>query len=204
MNTNTLNLIMPLLGVLIGSLLTGTGSVIKGRLERKRLIARALSELLEIRHQMIALDRVLTLLASQLQIPAEAMPVVRKLVSSIVPMDTEVHQRYEEIVTLLSGEDPLLGFHLRARCSIVAFTDSMRTIGIENDLEPDFIEKIGNELSSLIIPELNKVILFVGKKHSIITWWKLKDILSKSNELPPNILNFMSKVSSLAQVNSEF
>jgi len=151
---------------------------------------------------MIALDRVLTLLAGQLQIPAEAMPVVRKLVSSIVPIDSGVHQRYEEVVTILSGEDPLLGFYLRARCSILTFTDSMRTIGIENGLEPEFIEKVGTELSSLIIPELNKVILLVGREHSIITWWKLKGILSRSNELPSNILNFMNTVSSIAQVKS--
>lgn len=193
---------MPLLGVLIGSILTGTGSVIKWRLERKRLIARALSELLEIRHQMIGLDRVLTLLASQLQIPAEVMPMVRNLVSSIVPMDSGVHQRYEEVVTLLSSEDPLLSFHLRARCSILTFIESIRTSGIEHGVEPEFIEKIGNELSSLIIPELNKVILLVGRKHSFITWWKLKRILNKSDELPPNVLNFMEMMSSLVSVSS--
>lgn len=202
MDTNTLNLIMPLLGVLIGSILTGTGSVIRGRLERKRLIARALTELLEIRHQMISLDRVLTLLASQLQIPPEAMPVVRSLVSSIVPIDSEVHQRYEEVVTLLSGEDPLLGFHLRARCSILTFTESMRTSGIEHGVEPAVIEKIGNELSSLIIPELNKVVLLVGRKHSIITWWKLRKILNKSDEIPSNVLNFMETMSSIGRVSS--
>jgi hypothetical protein len=202
MDTNTLNLIMPLLGVLIGSILTGTGSLIRGRLERKRLIARALSELLEIRHQMIGLDRVLTLLASQLKIPPEALPIVRSLVSSIVPIDSKVHQRYEEVVTVLSGEDPLLGFHLRARCSILTFTESMRSSGIEHGVEPAVIEKIGNELSSLIIPELNKVILLVGRKHSIITWWKLNRILNKSDEIPSNIMSFMNTVSSIAQVRS--
>lgn len=200
MDTNTLNLIMPLVGVLIGSILAGAGSVIRSRLERKRLIARALSELLEIRHQMIALDRVITLLASQLQIPAEAMPVIRGLISSIAPMDSGVHQRYEEVVTLLSGEDPLLGFHLRARCSILTFIESIRTSGIEHGVEPEFIEKIGSEVSSLIIPELNKVILLVGRKHSFITWWKLKGILNKSEEIPSNILSFMETMRSLAQV----
>jgi len=202
MNTNMLNLIMPLLGVLIGSILTGTGSVIRTRLERKRLIARALSELLEIRHQMMVFDRVLNILASQFQIPAEAMPAVRSLVSSTVPLDSKIQQRYEDVVTVLSGEDPLLGFYLRARCGILTFTESMRTVGIDNGLEPEFIEKIGNELSSLIIPELNKVILLVGRKHSIITWWKLKGFLSESDELPPNLLNFMNTVHSLAQAEA--
>ena len=202
MNTDNLNLVMPLLGVLIGAILTGTGSMIRDRLERKRLIGRALSELLEIRHQMVALDRVLTLMARQLEIPPEAMPIVRNLVRSIVPMDSEVHRRYEEVVTVLSGEDPLLGFYLRSRCGILTFTESMRTSGIEHGVEPETIEKIGSELSSLLIPELNKVVLLVGRKHSIITWWKVREILNKSNEIPSNIADFMDTVSSIVRVKS--
>ena len=79
------NYAVPLAGVLLGWVLNELSFAIRIRREDKRIMARALSELLELRHRAFAVKRAKELLLEQFPIPPEVQPVVTQVLETILP-----------------------------------------------------------------------------------------------------------------------
>lgn len=192
-----------LIGVLVGALLTGATAVLRARAEQRRLIAGALSDLLEVRHQIAGVELILAEARKQLQVPAEALPIIRGLFNFIWPIEPELHKRYETAVSLLGSVNPVLAFYLRSKTAVPHMLGSFRALATQGGINPAEIEALEQTLSSMVIPVLNEAALTLGRHHSVLTWWRVRRLIKNSSTLPPEVTAWLEKAQTIALPENE-
>lgn len=191
---NTIQVITPLIGVVIGAALTGIGSYLRERKEQKRAIARALADLLEVRHHVVGIEVILHELKNRIQIPEDAIPVLRTLLDKLIPVDEDVHKRYDEAVTLLAGIDPLLAFRMRSKNTLPNLVSAIRGIAAENGATSKQIELFESIILSATSPALDEAVLELAHNHSLLTGRKVKKLLESRNRIPRELEALINSV----------
>jgi hypothetical protein len=198
-STPTLNrmeaiqVLAPLLGVVIGSVLSGIGAHWRARQERKRIISLALADLLEVRHRLVALNVFVEKVRSLSGVPAEAMPGIRNLFDSLTPVDSGLDARYSQAISHLAGIDPMLAFSLRSKQALPALLTAMRTKAIAGGGDLGLYDSFESQLLRAAKPTLDKAVLELAKAHSLITARKVKRHVAKSEELTADAKHFLMK-----------
>lgn len=187
-----------LLGVIVGALLTGATVMLRARAERKRLLAVALSDLLEVRHHVTGIELLLAEAIKRFEVPAEVSLAIRNGISSVFPIEQELHKRYETAVNLLAGVDPILAFYLRSKTSAPQIFTSVRSLAEQNGIAAADTETFERTLSSMVIPGLNEAALTLGRRHSLLTWWRVRRLIKTSNTLPPEIAALIEEIQAMA------
>ncbi len=105
-----------LIAALFGWILSSLSQHLLVRRQRREAIKRALSDLLEIRHQLIASDAVFAKLREMIPIPPEAEAQFAPWIEQFVlPNADALSKRFDESVSLIASIDPILGFRLRSK-----------------------------------------------------------------------------------------
>lgn len=194
-------IIAPLIGVILGSAISGLGAYFRSRTERKRLIACALSDLLEIRHYFVSIDVILREIKSRTPISQEMAHSFRAQINSIIPMDSNIHKRYEEAVSLLAGIDPVLAFKMRSKNKILDILDVIRTYSASNGASPFQIEEFETVFRTATTPAMDKAVLELAALHSSRTSQEVKEIVASANGPQPKIASLLDNLTSMAQQN---
>lgn len=194
---DALPVIAPLVGVLLGSGLTALGAYLKERRERKRTIAIALAELLEIRHRLVAADIIFGQIRKRVEVPAEVMPALRNLFESFVLPNDGVDDRYNNAVSLLAGIDPLLAFSLRSKNILPKVFASLRNFAIGTGADLKEFESVESTLRLAVVPNLNEAAIDLARYHSWITKRRIQKLISQSAELPPEVSQLLDQLKSL-------
>jgi hypothetical protein len=194
---NILTIMAPLIGVILGSALTGVGALLRQRTERKRVVGVALADLLEIRHELMATERVLKHFRSRLAVPDEIIPDLSKLLESIAPKKDDLHKRYDESVSVVASFDPVLGFKLRSKNNIAGVLTKFRNIGVEGGMNPPVLNQYESMLRRAVLPTLDKAVVELGRHHSRRTAKSVKEMLSKGDEASPELTLFLDEVQTL-------
>ncbi len=195
---DSIQIISPLIGVVLGGFLTGIGAYMRARAERKRLIARALSDLLEIRHHIVGIDVVLREINRRVKVPEEAIPVLRTVIDTIMPIDEDVHKRYDEAVSLLAGLDPLLAFSMRSKNTVPRLLALMRELSATSGATPSQIEPLETMLRSAVTPALDSAVLELARHHSFMTNRRIKKLVAAAGQVPPELTAFLNDAANLA------
>ena len=193
-------LILPLLGVLVGALISGIANVLKARAERKKNIAIALSDLLEVRHHMVGVDVVLAETRRLFNFSAELSMHLQDVIEKLAPIDVKVHERYDAAVTLLAGIDPLLAFKLRSKNSLPQVLDSLKGIAESNGISLSAISQISDFVRTSLLPKLNEAVVELAGEHSWLTKRKVKRYIRLSTEAPPEIAALFEAFASLPEI----
>ena len=192
----SLSVIAPLIGVVLGSVITGIGAYVRARAERKRVIGRALSDLLEIRHQAVGIELVLREVRSRIAVPEEVIQSFRTHMNAVVPVDVEVHRRYDEAISLLSGVDPLLAFNLRSKNKVSHFMDTLRGVSASIGAAPTQIESVEAMLRLAIMPALDDAVLELANRHSLNTARRVKKLIA-TTALQPELSALLDNVANV-------
>lgn len=184
----------PLAGVLLGAVIASATSVLKARAERKRIIAKALSDLLEVRHHVVGIELILSHARDQLKIPRHVFPAIREAIGSIFALDPDIHERYDEAVNLLAGVDPLLAFYLRQKTVVHDLFGELRKVALDNGAPLEAMEVFEQRLSSMAVPKLNDAACTLARSHSVLTWWRVRRLIQISDEIPAEILEWFDTV----------
>lgn len=185
----------PLLGVVIGGLLTGVTAYLKTRRDRKRMLAVALADLLEVRHRLVGVDLAIKAIRDRVPIQAELMPAFRNLFDSLMPGDAELDERYNRAVTMLSSIDPFLAFSLRSKNSLSRFLGLVRNQALSSGADLALLEFVEAKLRTLATPGLNSAVIELACAHSFFTGRKVKKMIARSGNLPPEVAEFFEAVS---------
>ncbi len=196
-----LQIIAPLVGVILGSLISGMGVLWHARVERKRLIARALSDLLEIRHHVISTEITLRELKSRAAISDEDAIAFRTHMKSVVPIDENIHQRYDEAISLLSGIDPLLAFSMRSKNKVPIFLEAIHKLSTSLGIDPTQASKLESIFRLSITPALDEAILKLATLHSRKSRLKIRGIVTTSNDVLPEITKLLNQVVEASRKN---
>jgi transposase len=172
-----LQILAPLVGVVLGSMLSGVAWWLRAHAERRRILATALADLLEVRHHVAGIELVLSKL------------------KQTAPLESTVQQRYEDSVTLLAGIDPVLAFRLRSRSALPTMLSRLRHLAAGEGVSPSEIEALESSLLEAALPNLNQAALLLGRAHSRATARKVENAITAASTMPPEFDQLLSKLS---------
>ena len=194
----TLQVIAPLIGVVLGSAISGVGGQLRTRAERKKLIARALSDLLEIRHHVVGIALVLREVRSRTVVSEEEVQSFRIHMNSIAPLDADVHKRYDEAISLLSGVDPVLAFTMRSKNKVPQFLESVRSVSMSLGATPAQTSALESILQLAITPALDEAVLKLATLHSSGTKRQVKKMVATTSDVLPEITKLLDSVANMS------
>ena len=175
--------------VMIGFLLAQLNSFFAGRRERKRAVSCALSDLLEIKFQFLALEQIVEQVGNLVgKVPEHEKSQIRVAFDSMLPKWDELHSRYDQSVTTLAGLHPLLAFQLRAKDFIrptLMFLHSL--MGQDPQAAAFFGPILRTKLLAKIGPILDKSILALAVRKSLLCWFKTARLLKRQKRIPDEL-----------------
>jgi hypothetical protein len=198
----TLQVVAPLLGVVVGGMLTGITAYLRDRKERKRVIALALADLLEVRHRMVTFEILLKEISNIANVQQEQMPQIRQMLDSVVPQDPGLDDRYDAAVSLLAGMDPVLAFAMRSRNALPKMLALARALATEHAIDPGAFARIEVFLRTQMTPHLNSAVEQLARSHSIFTAHQVKRLIKKSESTPAAAAEFFEQFSRAAQLEA--
>jgi hypothetical protein len=175
--------VFPLLGVVVGAVMAGFGQLYKARLERKRVIAMALSDLLEVRHRVVSLNAVLKHLQKYGNLPPVSMPHFRNLLDHLVPLDDKLDARFDGAVTLLAGMDPVFAFDLRSKNLLPQSINKLRLVATTAGEDLAKFEAFESSLIETLTPKLDEAVLRVAKHHSGKSYREVQTVIAQKNNV---------------------
>lgn len=192
--------ISPLIGVVLGALISGVGVFLKSWIDKKRIIAVALADLLEVRHHIVSINTVINEVNRRVAIPPEAYPLILGLIEKMAPLDEKSHQRYDSAVSLLAEYDPVLAFRMRSKNTAPQLLETIRQVAATTEgITPNFKE-LEATLHSTFQPVLNEAVLELAKKHSLKTRFSVKRIIAKSEKIPEEAMQMLDHLQKACQL----
>ncbi len=194
-----IELLVPLLGVFLGALITGIGAAWKARAQRKRLIACALADLLEVRHHFLAFEVTVRELKRRFDMPAELAPVLRAFAQKMLPLEPDTHTRYSAAVSVLAGLDPVLAFKMRSKDKAPQLLGMLAEWSKSTGVAPAEVENLTSVLQELVIPSLDEAVVELASHHSWSTKRKVKRVVAKTAETPAELIALLEQVKSASE-----
>lgn len=189
--------VLPLIGVLVGASMTGIGQMYKARQERKRIVAMALNDLMEVRHRIVSLNLVFKHFQEQSDLPTESIPHLRNLMDHLLPLDEKLDSRFDEAVTLLAGIDPVLAYELRSKNQLPRFINKIRLIAANAGEDLAGFEQLERGLIEVVTPVLDEAVLHMAGYHSRHTRNEVKKILENSRDIASELVPLLSGLGKL-------
>ena len=146
--------------------------------------------MLEVRFQAIGFDCVINELKKQ-GTPDDIIPVIRTMVDMLSPSSEALDSEYIEAMKTVSKTAPLLAYEYRSRNTIPNYLRNLRKIASEQGMPLNEVENMESQLSSLIIPKLNELILHLAEMHSRKSAKSVREILERPIEMPKEFSNFI-------------
>lgn len=195
---DVLSVVGPLIGVVLGSALSGLGVYLKQRGERKRTIAIALADLLEIRHRLVAVDVVLSQMRAHVDLPQDVMPAIRNALESLLLPKDGLDDRYNNAISLLAGIDPVLAFSLRSKNTLPQVMASLRNLAIDSGAGLKEFESLEGTLRSAVTPNFNAAAIELARHHSWSTMRRVRRLVARSGDIPPAVSQLFGQLKTLA------
>jgi hypothetical protein len=189
-----------LIGLVVGFLLNELSSVIRSSHEDRRTIGKALAELMEVRHHLKTMPLAIGSLKASLPGPITPYDefMLRKAIWFFLPNTEGLQKRYEDAVTAVAGEFPILAFDLRSKDAIGPLMGRLRGTLPIDPKDAQLWLKIEDELVHLSIPKLDELILELSKLHRRKTTKQVEAILEKPFEKPKELVKFFADNFALA------
>lgn len=178
------------------------GQQFKVRREDRKALARALAELMEAHAQASKFSEVIATFRERLGPLPPAFPhVFYLMMERLLGSSEDTKKRYDEAVTLVASVEPILGFRLRSSDSYPKIVSKLRMLALQDsqtslafqDLEPLVDRKTRETLKELILE--------VAMKHGYVTWFRVRRMLNKPREIPPEMESLLQKISEMSKQN---
>jgi hypothetical protein len=176
---------LPLAGVAVGWGLNQCGQWFVFRRDERKAIGRALADLLEVRHRLLAIPKVVEAMSAKLGMPADAQTPLKVVFGALFPSDEGLAKRYEESVSLVAATNPVLGFRLRSQDVVGPFLHQLRALALRDG--PQSVALLGtmeNHMLSHLAPHLERLIRELAKRHGWRTWWETNRRLKQPFDAP--------------------
>lgn len=189
-----IDIFIPIVALIIGWLLNESSRTIQSRKINKEAISCAIADLLEIRHVINGASLLFEEMHCRFSLSEQDMAQIKVLIGSMLPKQEALHQRYEESVTQLAKNNPLLAFELRSRNMILPYLESLEQLA-GGDMEAlILLKQIDSKLRTIIVPELERVIKSLALKFSILTYFNISIRFRKPQHIPEELENLLNEL----------
>jgi hypothetical protein len=163
--------------------------------EAREPFGRALTDLLEIRHELRGLGAILAEFKRRVSISESDERVARTLLESIVPQVEGLEARFNEAVTSIASVDPVLAFRLRRKDQFRTLLGKARALAKLSADGKDLPLWLEDRLTAAFMEGLEELIIDVARAHGLRTWWRVRKRIAQGDELPKEIDELFSSVS---------
>lgn len=177
-------LLLSLGSVVIGWLLSELGHYRRGRSAAKAAVGRALSELLEIRHYLRAINLVFREIRERLPLPPSEVLRGMVWIQHLMPADPKLPERFTAAVTEIAATHPLLAFELRSKDEIPSYLLKLRSLQVPESGDSPIQLAVDEVISRSLIDTLEKSIRELAFSHSFYTWWRIRKHLRAELTVP--------------------
>ena len=184
-----------MIGVVVGALLgwffSQLGQWFVVRREERKAVARVLSDLLEIRHRLLAIPKTVETMAEKLSLPpGDAVAMTMKVVlSRFLPPHEELAKRYQESVSLVAASNPILGFQLRSKDVASPLLEYLRELAVaDGPSSAVLFSKLEKGLLPHINSDLELLIMQMARTHGWRTWFRTRRVLKYPLDLPESLM----------------
>ncbi len=186
-----ISVLVPIASLIAGWFLNEMAKKTQMSREQRALVGRALSNLLELHHQIRAVEYTIQLLMSRFELTTETEATMRQLLQRIIPQGDKYVAGYEDAIGQLSESNPVTAFRLSSNAQIPRFLDLLRTIptidGVPNT-DMAFIEK---QLKVILVPHLGQAIKELAQLHGKSTLRQVNKMLDSPTEIPEELNKFL-------------
>lgn len=176
----------PLLGVVLGAVISGIGVLWKARQERKKAIGVALADLLEIRHRVYGVENIIRFMSDQHKMSPDWSPAIREVVDKAMPLDEKIATRFDDAISLLAGVDPILAFSLRSKEVLPQILRKFRGEMLASGSGAAEYGALESALLHATKPALDDAVMVLAENYSWSTGRRVREILAQRSELPPD------------------
>ncbi|SRR5229473_7266828 len=167
----------------LGFLFNELSTLRKQRREDQRAVGQALTELLEIRHQLTVIPRAIEVIRAKIPapLPAEADFFIRQFVREKFLDPAGLRQRYEKAVSAVSGPFPLLAYELRSKDLMAVMLKKVAPFAAVDAQSRTLWTKVEDELVRSSVPLLDDLICRTAKLHGRDTLRDTKTALARTS-----------------------
>ena len=190
--------IITLLAVALGWLLNELSTLLRLRREDRRAAGPVLTDLLEIRHRLVALDAVVAELGKRFEVPPQGRLLLQRFLQTLIPEAPKFVETYEAAVSTLARVDPIIAFRVRGQPWIAPLLARLRALAAFDQAGAEFWSAVVEPgVLTLLRPGLEELILDVARAHGWRTWWRVRrrlrePVLSRSDK--ERIFNFLAEI----------
>lgn len=188
---NELTIILPLLTGLVGWLLNEVSHRRREVSADRRAISKALADLLEIRHQTVAMKSLFDTLTHRLNLPQSIWSFIFPFLESFWPNSDGLHKRYNDTVDSVASANPMLGFRLRSKDELTRYLKSLRQLASQHytELKPVFLKYSADERT--VQAARNGLLSFTRIFHNDLvelekSWRYIDSSLNQANDSTAN------------------
>src|SRR5260221_8892485 len=143
---------------------------------------RVLSDLLQIRHELIAVHFAFDELGKHIALTPSVLDHLRAVVLSAINPDPRLLERFEKEINELSGYDPFLAFYLRGKELTQAVHTVFRSASIADDKLAALVSNAQEEFQEAFLPHLEEAITHTSRAISWLLWWRTHRLLRNTRE----------------------
>lgn len=170
--------------LVVGWTLNELSASIRLRREDRRVAGPLLGDLLEIRHQLFALDAIVSHLGSQLNLPAQAQLALKQYICQLLPNPLKFSAKFEEAVTQIARVDPILAFRLRGQPIFAQILPQARNLATADEAASKLWQSVVEPgVLKLLKPQFEELILDVARAHGWWSWFRTRRRLRRPMEL---------------------
>lgn len=192
--------LLPIATLLLGWGLGQLDDLIGDQRRKKRAIARALTDLLDLRHSLLQTPRAMEKIGDELGASAEQWErfsplIFQRYVAPMVDFGS-LRRRYREAVTVLSEHRPVLAYRLRSKDILIDLNRLSSLAEEESSSTALTVARLIQSINSAVREHFEDVITSLAKKHGWRTHRQVREILQKPVELPDEMEPFVEELRS--------
>jgi hypothetical protein len=190
-----LKTILPILTLLIGLFLNEIFNFIRERKERLRVLNIAISDLLEIRDRLIAHRTISKIQYESAGVTFSSQLPIGRIINELVPAIEDNVERYEENLSLIAKNDPVLAYRLRSKYFYKPIMTKLWNLTAEGAQNKLGLIQLENFIVEEAIPKYDKLILELAKSHSHTIFVEIQERLESGAEgITPELDKLISVV----------
>lgn len=166
-------------GVVIGWVLNELGKYGTDRRERRKAISGALSDLLEIRHQFLAMENGFVQINSVIPMPPLVESQLRTMFQQKLGNSERLRAHYNESVELVASIDPILGYQIRSKDMLQPLLDVLHGMAATDAEAANFFKSFSPEMLKHLQRDFDSALKHLALKHGLRTRWKVERILKR-------------------------
>ena len=192
-----LKYIIPVGTLIIGWLLNEVSQSLRTRATDRRAIARALSDLLEIRHQTFGLKAAFDEFGKRFNLPNNFQLILLNYFDNILPSADDLRKKYNETVDAVASADPILGFRLRSKDILNPLLRTLRNLASADPSASNLWPQLEAQLMQLVKSPLDEIIVELAQVHGWRTKLRVRRLLKRPLIEPKEMEEYLANFGSL-------